>query len=48
MIDKLHSLIGNTARFATPTEAKMILYYHEEMLRHHVALRDVVGIKIRG
>lgn len=45
MIDKLYSLIGNTARYATPLEAKMILHYHEEMSRHHVALKDLTKKK---
>ncbi|MEK9207361.1 MAG: hypothetical protein AAB922_02700 [Patescibacteria group bacterium] len=47
MIDKLHSLIGNTARFATPKEAEMILHYHEEMLRHQVTLKDLTNKKNR-
>ena len=45
MIDKLYSLIGNTARFATPKEAEAILHYHEEMSRHHVALNDLTKKK---
>ena len=45
MIDKLYSLIGNSARFASPKEAEMILYYHEEMLRHQVALKDLTNKK---
>lgn len=45
MIDKLHTLIGNTACFATPKEAEMIIHYHNEMTRHHVALRDLTNKK---
>lgn len=45
MIDKLHSLIGNTANFATPKEAEAILYYNEEMFRHRVALQDLTNKK---
>lgn len=45
MIDKLHTLIGNTASFATPKEAEMIIHYHDEMTRHHVALRDLTNKK---
>lgn len=45
MIDKLHTLIGNTARYATPKEAAMILHYHEEMTRHHIALKDLTNKK---
>lgn len=45
MIDKLYSLIGNAARYATPKEAEMILYYHDEMSRHHVALKDLTEKK---
>ena len=45
MIDKLYSLIGNTARYATPKEAEMILHYHEELSRHHVALKDLTKKK---
>ena len=45
MIDKLYSIIGRSAEFATPKEAEMVLHYHEEMLRHHMALKDLIDKK---
>ena len=45
MIDKLYSIIGRSAEFATPKEAEMIEYYHQEMLRHQGILKDLTNKK---